>query len=210
MTEGRGKVLVVDDEQTVRDLLKRTLEGVGYEVVTAGSGLEALERVCEQEIGVVLLDIKMPGMTGMEVLGKLTTDWPEICVIMVTAVADAQTAVEAMKLGAYDYITKPFNLEDMLLKMRRAIEKRDFQLRDKLLMQELQQSVKGQAERMQSQFNELVRSLAREHKMLHDLATKQPGGGKSLLAKLPAELRETASSFDEFRDALLKILRGGK
>ena len=70
MTEGRGKVLVVDDEQTVRDLLKRTLEEAGYEVVTAGSGLEALERVCEQEVGVVLLDIKMSGMTGMEVLGK--------------------------------------------------------------------------------------------------------------------------------------------
>jgi len=210
MTEGRGKVLVVDDEQTVRDLLKRTLEEAGYEVVTAGSGLEALEQVCEQEVGVVLLDIKMPGMTGMEVLGKLTADWPEICVIMVTAVADAQTAVKAMNLGAYDYISKPFNLDDVLLKMRRAIEKRDFQLRNKLLMQELQQSVKEQAERMQSQFNELVRSLAREHKLLYDLAAKQPGGGKSLLAKLPAELRETMSSFDEFRDALLKILRGGK
>ena len=208
MTERRGKVLVVDDEQTVRDLLKRTLEGAGYEVVTADSGLEALERVCEQEVGVVLLDIKMPGMTGMEVLAKLTADWPEICVLMVTAVADAQTAVQAMKLGAYDHITKPFNLEDVLLKMRRAIEKRDFQLRDKLLMQELQQSVKGQAERIQSQFNELVRSLAREHQLLHDLAMKQPGGGKSLLAKLPSELREQMSSFDEFRDALLKILRG--
>ncbi|MBA7670496.1 DNA-binding transcriptional regulator NtrC [subsurface metagenome] len=208
MTEGRGKVLVVDDEQTVRDVLKRTLEEAGYEVVTAGSGLEALERVCEQEIGVVLLDIKMPGMTGLEVLGKLTVDWPEICVIMVTAVADVQTAVKVMNLGAYDYITKPFNLDDVLLKMRRAIEKRDFQLRDKLLMQELQQSVKGQAERMQSQFEELVHSLAREHKMLHDLAAKQPGGGKSLLAKLPSELRETASSFDEFREALLRVLRG--
>lgn len=208
MTEERGKVLVADDEQTVRDLLKRTLEEAGYEVVTAGSGLEALERVCEQEVGVVLLDIKMPGMTGMEVLGKLTADWPEICVIMVTAVVDAQTAVEAMKLGAYDYITKPFNLDDVLLKMRRAIEKRDFQLRDKLLMRELQQSVKEQAERMHSQFNDLVHSLAREHKLLYELAMKQPGGGKSLLAKLPAELREQMSSFDEFRDALLKILRG--
>jgi len=210
MTEGRGKVLVVDDEQTVRDLLKRTLEGAGYEVVTAGSGLEALERVCEQEVGVVLLDLKMPGMTGMEVLGKLTADWPEICVIMVTAVIDAQTAVKAMNLGAYDYITKPFNLEDVLLKMRRAIEKRDFQLRDKLLMQELQQSVKGQSERMQSQFDDLVHSLAREHKLLYELAVKQPGSGKSLLAKLPTELREQMSSFDEFREALLRILRGGK
>lgn len=63
---------------------------------------------------------------------------------------------------------------------------------------------------MQSQFNEIVHSLAREHKLLHDIATKQPGGDKSLLAKLPSELREPMSSFDEFREALLRVLRGGK
>jgi len=144
----------------------------------------------------------------MEVLGKLTADWPEICVVMVTAVADAQTAIKAMKLGAYDYITKPFNQDDLVLTMRRAIEKRDFQLRNRRFMLELQQSVKEQAERMQSQFDELVHSLAREHKLLHDLAVKQPGDGKSLLAKLPSELREPMASFDEFREALLRVLRG--
>jgi len=210
MTEGRGKVLVVDDDQTVCKLLKRTLEEVGYDVVTATNGLEALEQVSLLEVDVVLLDIKMPGMTGMEVLGKLTADWPEICVIMVTAVVDAQTAIKAMKLGAYDYITKPFNQDDLVLTMQRAVEKRDFQLKNQRLMLELQQSVKEQAERTQSQFNEIVHSLAREHKLLYDLAMKQPGGGKSLLAKLPSELREPMSSFDEFRDALLRVLRGGK
>ena len=210
MTEQRGKVLVADDEQTVRKLLQRILEEVGYNVVTATNGLEVLEQVSMLEIDVVLLDIKMPEMSGMEALAKLTTDWPEICVIMVTAVADAQTAIKAMQLGAYDYISKPFNQDDVLLKMRRAIEKRDFQLKNQRFMLELQQSVKEQAERMHSQFNDLVHSLAREHKLLYELAVKQPGGGKSLLAKLPSELREQMSSFDEFREALLGILRGGK
>ncbi len=208
MTEERGKVLVADDEQTVRKLLQRILEEVGYNVVTATNGLEVLEQVSMLEVDVVLLDIKMPEMSGMEALAKLTADWPEICVIMVTALADAQTAIKAMKLGAYDYITKPFNQDDLVLTMRRAIEKRDFQLKNQRFMLELQQSVKEQAERMHSQFNELVQSLAREHKLLHDIATKQPGGGKSLLANLPSELREPMPSFDEFREALLRVLRG--
>ena len=208
MTEQRGKVLVADDEQTVRKLLQRILEEVGYNVVTATNGLEVLEQVSMLEVDVVLLDIKMPEMSGMEALAKLTADWPEICVIMVTALADAQTAIKAMKLGAYDYITKPFNQDDLVLTMRRAIEKRDFQLKNQRFMLELQQSVKEQAERMHSQFNELVHSLAREHKLLHDIATKQPGGGKSLLANLPSELREPMPSFDEFREALLRVLRG--
>jgi len=208
MTEERGAVLIVDDEETVRNLLGRILEETGYKIITAANGQEALERISELEIDVVLLDIKMPGLSGMEVLGKLTADWPEICVVMVTAVADAQTAIKAMKLGAYDYITKPFNQDDLVLTMRRAIEKRDFQLRNRRFMLELQQSVKGQTERMQSQFDELVHSLAREHKLLHDLAVKQPGGGKSLLVKLPSELREPMASFDEFREALLRVLRG--
>ena len=119
----------------------------------------------------------------------------------VLVVDDDQTAIKAMKMGAYDYITKPFDKDDLVLTMRRAIEKRDLELKNKRFMLELQQSVKDQAERMQSQCNEIVHSLAREHKLLHDIATKQPGGDKSLLAKLPSELREPMSSFDEFREA---------
>jgi len=204
------RILVVDDEETVRNLLRRTLEDIGYNVLDVSNGEEALVRMEQQEFEVVLLDIKMPGMSGIEVLAKITTDWPDTCVIMATAVSDVQTAVESMKMGAYDYITKPFNRDDLVHKVQRAIEKRGLQLKNKRLMFELQRSVKEQSERMQSQFNDLVNSLAREHKLLHDLAVRQPGSAKALLSKLPPELREPIDSFDEFRDALLKVLRGGK
>jgi len=210
MTGDRIRILVVDDEDTVRDLLQRSLEEAGYDVVAAANGEEALYEMSQREVEVVLLDVKMPGMSGLEVLGKLTTDWPDICVIMATAVADVQTAVETMKLGADDYITKPFNLDDLVLKVQKAIEKRNLQLRNKRLLLELQQSIKEQSERMNLQFNELVNSLSREHKLLHELAARQPGSAKALLSKLPPELQEPMSSFEDFRNALLKILRGGR
>ena len=126
MTEEQVRVLVVDDEETVRNLLERILKEVGYDVATAANGQEALAKMAELKPGVVLLDIKMPGMSGMEVLQQIRTNWPETCVVMATAAADVQTAVEAMTKGAYDYITKPFNRDDLLLKVQRAVEKRDY------------------------------------------------------------------------------------
>jgi len=125
MTGEQVRVLVVDDEEPVRNLLQRVLKEAGYDVVTAVNGQEALDKVSQLNAGVVLLDIKMPGMSGMEVLRQLTANRPETCVVMATAAGDAQTAVEAMKAGAYDYITKPFNRDDVVLKVQKAIEKRD-------------------------------------------------------------------------------------
>jgi len=125
MTGEQVRVLVVDDEEPVRNLLQRVLKEAGYDVVTAVNGQEALDKVSQLNAGVVLLDIKMPGMSGMEVLRQLTANRPETCVVMATAAGDAQTAVEAMKAGAYDYITKPFNRDDVVLKIQKAIEKRD-------------------------------------------------------------------------------------
>ncbi len=204
------RVLVVDDEEAVRNLLRRTLEDIGYDVLAVSNGEEALFKMTQQEFEVVFLDIKMPGMSGIEVLGKITIDWPDTCVIMATGVSDVATTVESMQMGAYDYITKPFDRDDLVYKVQRAIEKRGLELKNKRLMLELQRSVKEQADRMQSQFNDLVNSLAREHKLLHELAVKQPENAKTLLSKLPPELQGPIDSFDEFREALLKILRGGK
>lgn len=119
------RILVVDDEEPVRNLLRRILGEAGYNVDTAATGQEALDKVSQLNAGVVLLDIKMPGMSGTEVLQQITTNWPETCVVMATAAGDAQTAVEAMKAGAYDYITKPFNRDDVVLKVQKAVEKRD-------------------------------------------------------------------------------------
>ena len=117
------RILVVDDEVAVRLVLQRILEGLGYHVVTAANGQEALDKMSQLNIRIALLDIMMPGISGMEVLQQITTNWPETCVLMVTAVADAQTAIEAMKLGAYDYITKPFMRDDVARKVQEAISK---------------------------------------------------------------------------------------
>ena len=204
-----GGVLVVDDEENVRNLLQRVLKEAGYDVVTAANGQEALDKVLQLKIELVLLDIKMPGMSGIEVLRQVTTNWPDVCVVMATAVGDAQTAVETIKLGAYDYITKPFNRDDMVLKVQKAIEKRHLLLENERHRLDLEKRVTGQAERLQQQFVELVETLAREHKLLYKLAEHQRGGARSLFKKLPKELQEPMSSVEEFSEALLRILKKG-
>jgi len=207
MTGEQVRVLVVDDEETGRNLLQRILEGAGYQVATAANGKEALYKVSLGETELVLLDIKMPEMSGIEVLSKLSADSPDTCAIMVTSVAETETAVEAMKLGAYDYILKPFDRDDVLQKVLKAIERWKRQLQEKHRYLELQKSITEKTQLMQKQFVELVSSLARENQLLHELAGRQAGGGKELLSKLPKELQEPISSVEEFRVALLRILR---
>ncbi len=207
MADEKIKVLVVDDEETVRILFERILQAAGYDVATAADGKEALTVIADADIDVVLLDIKMPGLSGVDVLAKITTDWPDICVIMVTAVSDVRTAVEAMKLGAYDYISKPFDQNEVLLKIRGAIVKWQAQLQEKKQYLQLQQNIAEQTRLMQTNFTELVNSLAREHRLLLQLAAKQGAGGKSLLSGLPSELQKPIASVAEFRDALLRILK---
>jgi len=207
MTTEQERILVVDDEETVRNLLQRILEETGYTVTTAANGQEAIYKLSLGEAKIMLLDMKMPGMSGIEVLQKLEDEWPKYCILMVTAVTDLQTAVDALKLGACDYITKPFDRDDVKQKLVKAIQKHCRLNQDKKRYDQLQKSIVEQTSRMQEQFTELVSSLARENKLVHQLAAGQPDGGKAMLSKLPKELQEPISSVDEYRDALIKILR---
>ncbi len=209
MTEERYRVLVVDDEEVVANLLGRRLAQSGFEVSTANSGAEALSKISQLDFSTVLLDMRMPGMSGIDVLRRLTVDRPEICIIMVTAVDDATTAVEAMKLGAYDYVIKPFNLDDVVLRVRRAVEKSNLRREAENKRLELERKVLELTGHLQQRFGELVETLAREHKLIYQLAERQRGGGKSLLSQLPPELQTPMSSVEEFSEALLKILRRG-
>ena len=209
MNEKQVTVLVVDDEETVRDLLQRILGAVHYNVVKAANGQEALDKMRELSIKVAFLDVKMPGMSGIEVLRQITSNWPETCVIMATAVTDAQTAVEAMKMGAYDYITKPFNQDDVILTLQRALEKKHLELENERHELELQKRVGEQTERLQQQFVDLVETLAREHKLISRLASREGKAGREALSKLPKELQKPMASVEEFSEALLKLLRGG-
>jgi DNA-binding NtrC family response regulator len=103
-----GSILIVDDEHNIRLTLSRALEALKVDIDTAASGEEALAKLKEKKFTLILLDLRMPGMTGMEVLRKLRETRPEIRVIIMTAYGTIESAVEAMKLGAVDFIQKPF------------------------------------------------------------------------------------------------------
>jgi DNA-binding NtrC family response regulator len=116
------KILVVDDEHLIRWSLEQNLKKQGYEVVVASNGEEALKQVHEEPPDLVLLDIQMPGITGLEVLEKVKEIDEDIVVIMITAHGGLETAVSAMRMGAYDYINKPFNLDELAIVIRKALE----------------------------------------------------------------------------------------
>ena len=118
------RVLVVDDERVVREGCQRVLTGKGYEVVTASDGQQAMEVLAENATDIMLLDLKMPVMSGEEVLEQTQTLYPDLPVIIITGHGTIDTAVECMKKGAYDFVTKPFQIDQFLLTINRAAEKR--------------------------------------------------------------------------------------
>ena len=122
MEEDKLTILIVDDEEPIRIILSRKLAFDGYNCEVAADGKEALRKASMQSFDLVLLDINMPGLSGMEVLRSLTADHPGICVIMLTAMADTRMHIEALRLGAYDYITKPFDLDDLSARVKNALE----------------------------------------------------------------------------------------
>ena len=117
MTTERRKILVVDDDQTVRNLLQRTLEEAGYDVVIAVNGLEALEKVSQSDLSLILLDIIMPGLDGFEVLDRLR-QYENIPVIMLSGIREVTTKIDTLTLGADDYITKPFSKAELLARIQ--------------------------------------------------------------------------------------------
>ena len=123
MKKKNPRILVVDDEQTVRDFLRRALENAGYDVITAADGREALDKVSQFDVSLVLLDIVMPGLDGFEVLEHMR-QYENIPVIMLSGIGGETTKIDTLALGADDYITKPFSVEELLAriqaKLRRA------------------------------------------------------------------------------------------
>ena len=117
-------ILVVDDEEDVRDTLAKVLKSMDYQPFVAEGGKEALEIIRNNKIDVVLSDLYMPEMDGIELLNQIRNLDKQMIFIMITAHPTIETAVEAIKKGAYDYITKPFHVEEVRLKIERALEKR--------------------------------------------------------------------------------------
>jgi DNA-binding NtrC family response regulator len=125
-----ARVLVVDDEAVIRDGLKRILEGESFVVDVCSSGYSALEELQKRRFDLIITDLKMPGMSGIDVLKSVRTFQPHISVILITGYASVDTAVEAMKSGAFDYISKPFVPDLLLEKVHSALSQRTASLDD--------------------------------------------------------------------------------
>ena len=119
------KILVIDDEAIIRKSCERSLTPEGFEVVSAASGHEALEILEKGSFPLVLLDLKMPDMDGMEVLKQIKAKWPETKVIMITGYSTVETAVQALRLGAYNHLEKPFAPDKLLSAVKEAFEAAD-------------------------------------------------------------------------------------
>jgi two-component system nitrogen regulation response regulator NtrX len=118
-----AKILVVDDEKSIRNSLKEILEYEKHEVVLAVNGMESIELLAKSSFDVMLLDIKMPQMDGLEVLEKISSEYPDMQIVMISGHGNVDTAVKAVKMGAYDFIEKPLDLNRLLLTIRNATEK---------------------------------------------------------------------------------------
>jgi len=159
--KNKETILVVDDEQIVRRLLHQKLANEGYGCLEAASADEALNTMKGNgDVALVISDMKMPGKNGIELLTEVKTLYPDTAMIMATAITETGTAIECMKQGAYDYLTKPFKLDEVLFSIRRALEKRRLQLENREYRQNLESKVESQAEKIRLSFFNAITSLA--------------------------------------------------
>jgi DNA-binding NtrC family response regulator len=191
-TTRRGTVLVVDDEEGVRASIRAILEET-CDVLEAGNGVEALEVMKAHEIDLVMLDQRMPGEAGIDVLPRIKAADPSTVVVIATAVRELRTAVEALKRGAYDYLTKPFDVDDILMLAQRALDKRALEREVLYLRSALAGGptdaggVAGSFERMVGRHPE----MARIYQLITQIAstpttvliTGESGTGKELVAR---------------------------
>ncbi len=117
----KNRILVVDDEEALRVVLSAELEGEGYQVTSASDGQEAINILTTKEFDLILLDIKMPNVDGFEVLKFVKERWPQTKVVMLTGFADLKNAIESKKLGAEDFVSKPYDLVDLLTTVERVL-----------------------------------------------------------------------------------------
>ncbi len=182
----RGTILVADDEPLARQSIAETLQEAGYRVYEAADGTTVLQLLDEVEVDVVLCDLKMPGADGLEVLKKVREAYPQTMVMLMTAYASVETVVEALRLGAQDYLLKPLLLDDVLHKVHRLLEHRQQAWELQLLRRELTrhvdfQSLVGRSPAMQ-ELSTLIKKVAPTNATV--LITGESGVGKEVVARL--------------------------
>jgi two-component system response regulator PilR (NtrC family) len=181
----RPRILVVDDEQSMRELLAIVLRREGYEVLLAENGRTAISMLEQQPIDLLISDIKMPDLSGVDVLRAAKQIDQDILGIMITAFASTETAVEAMRLGACDYLSKPFDIDLVKMKVREKIENRQIRQENVLLKRTLGLShqfsnIIGRSETMLEVFK-MIETVARTNSTI--LLTGESGTGKGLVAQ---------------------------
>jgi len=179
------RILVVDDEMIVCESCQRILEEEGLEVEIALNGLEAIKKMKEHPFDIVITDLKMPGMDGMELLKTFRREYPDTTVIMITGFSTVETAVEAMKLGAFDYIPKPFTPDEVSIVVKKAIEQKNLMMENLYLRQELQEkygfhNIVGKSKKMQEIYKIIAKVAPTDSTVL---INGQSGTGKELIAR---------------------------
>src|SRR2546427_745263 len=153
------RCLVVDDEPRLRRVLVRLLEGEGFTCAEAGSGVEALAELEKGPVPLVISDLRMPEMDGVTLLREIITHWPETAVIVVTAVAEVESAVACLQMGALDYVAKPFHLDEVRARVSQALDKRRLIIENRTYQHNLEERVEAQARRIEELFLEGVHAL---------------------------------------------------
>jgi len=178
------KILIIEDEKGMNEVLRILLEAEGYDVTSAFDGYEGVDAIKNDIFDLVISDIKMPGLNGFEVLKTVKEISPDTIVIMITAFGTTESAIEAMKLGAYDYINKPFKIDEIRLVIKKALEKRTLAREIKVLKEHISSSYEleniiGKSASMQ----QLLMSLPKVAQSLSNvLITGESGTGKELIA----------------------------
>ncbi|MDH5465837.1 MAG: sigma-54 dependent transcriptional regulator [Candidatus Aminicenantes bacterium] len=193
--EHKGKIHIIDDEPIIHEVLGELLTSEGYAVVNSANGEEALEKHPSQTFDLILLDLLMPGMDGIEVLKLLKKRDPRSVIIIITAYASVESAISAMKIGAFDYVQKPFKHDELLLTVKRAIEHKNLQeenlkLKDELKRKYSFENIIGKSKVMQNVF-ETIKASAPTRSTI--LIQGESGTGKELVARAIHQNSDRAS-----------------
>ncbi len=180
-----AKILVVDDEEIVCLSCQRVLTEEGYEVKTTLSSQEALQLMADEYFDLAIVDLKMPGLDGMDLLRAIKKDYPQVQVIIITGFSTVESAVEAMKAGAFDYLPKPFTPDQVTLVVKKALDSRSLMLENIYLREQLQsryrfENIVGISEKMQEVYRLILRVAPTNSTVL---ITGESGTGKELIAR---------------------------